>query len=376
MLGETPERVHPALYALLGVVGVLVFFVVAPLWAAVLGGLLVGYLGYPVMERVSEHVDSDGLAAAASLALIALGLLIPLGLAGYLLVREARGVFASLTAERLDLWLEGLAEFTRSWTGWPAVDPEKTAGGAMLAELVPWARGQLLSWLPNAAQFAFEFFLAATIVVFIGYYALKDGPDLVSFVIGLLPLEPSTETRLVGDVGRYLDAVVFGQVATALVQGGLAGLGFWFLGVPSPVFLGFLSAVLSILPGIGPFLVWIPAAVYLFAIGATVRGFLLVLWGGLVVSTSDHVIRSKVISTKGGMHPSLALVGVIGGLIAFGIMGFVVGPVLLALFVTLLGLYIEEREAVLQAREETVPTVRVLEADDDGEATDAADGPT
>lgn len=372
MLGETAERVHPALYALLGVVGVLVFFVVAPLWAAVFGGLLVGYLGYPVMERVSEHVESKGLAAAASLSLIAVGLLVPLGLTGYLLVLEARSVFASLTVERLDVLLDSVAEFTRAWTGWPEVDPEQTAGGAMLAELVPWARSQLLSWLPNAAQFAFEFFLTATVVVFIGYYALKDGPDLVAFVVELLPFEPSTETRLVGDVGRYLDAVVFGQVATAVVQGGLAGVGFWLLGVPSPVFLGFLSAVLSILPGIGPFLVWIPAAVYLFAVGATVRGALLVVWGGLIVSTSDHVIRSKVISTKAGMHPSLALVGVIGGLIAFGIVGFVVGPVLLALFVTLLGLYIEEREAVERAREEAVPTVKVLEADEEDEAADGS----
>lgn len=364
MLGDRGEGVHPALYTLIGVVGVLVFFVVAPLWAAILGGMLVGYLGYPVMEKVSEHVEGDGKAAGLSLALIALGLLIPMGLTGYLLVLEARSVFASFTAERTMEWLQSVAEFTRSWVGWPDVDPDQTAGGALLAELAPWLRTQLLSWLPSAAQFAFEFFLAATVVVFIGYYALKDGPALVDFVVDLLPFDPTTETRLVGDVGRYLDAVVFGQVATALVQGALAGLGFWALGVPSPVLLGFLSAVLSILPGIGPFLVWIPAALFLFATGAVVRGTLLVIWGGGIVSTSDHLIRSKVISAKGGMHPSLALVGVIGGLIAFGLMGFVVGPVLLALFVTLLGLYIEEREAVEQAREEAVPVVRV-DADED-----------
>lgn len=357
MLGDRHDRVHPVLYLLLGALGVLVFFMVAPLWAAIFGGLLVAYLGYPLHRRMLERVGNPAGAAGLSLLSVSVIVLIPLGLVGYLLVLEAQHVFRSLTTARLEAWFDSVAGLTRSWFGWPTVDPDTTAGAALLEEVVPRVRATLLSWLPDAAQFLFEFTIIVTVVLFIAYYAFKDGPRMIAFVRELLPFREETEERIIQDVGRYLDAVVFGQLMTALVQGSLAGVGFWMFGVPSPVFLGFLSALLSILPGIGPFLVWLPAGVYLWAIGAPVRAVGMFVWGGLIVSTSDHVIRSKVMSVRGGMHPVIALLGVIGGLIAFGVVGFIVGPVVLALFVSFLGIYVEQRPSL---EEETQDVARIL----------------
>lgn len=349
MLGARGRRVDPALYLLLGVLGVLVFLVVAPLWSAIFGGLIVGYLGRPTYRWLLARVDRPGAAAGLTLTGLSLAVLLPGAYLAYVMVQEATQLARTFTAEDVEAALEGVAELTQTWLGWPATTPETTGAEALAAEILPRLRQVLIGWLPNAATFLVGFLIAATVVAFVAYYTLKDGEALVDFVLDLVPMDPRTEARLLQDVGRSLDAVIFGQVATALVQGALAGIGFWIFGVPSPVLLGFVSAVLSILPAIGPFLVWLPAGVYLLAEGRTGAAVGMLAWGALVVSTADHVIRATVISTRGDMHPTVALVGVIGGFVAFGVMGFILGPVVLALFVTLLRIYLEQRPSPREA---------------------------
>lgn len=374
MLSGPGERVHPSFYLLMGALGVLVFLVVAPLWSAIFGGLLLGYFSYPAYERVRDRVERPGAAAGLTLAGLSVLVLVPGGYLGYVMVLEASDLVRTVTAQDVQMALTSFAEFTNAWLGWPEVTPGSTPGEALAADLVPRLRQAVGAWLPNAASFLAGFTVAATIVVFVAYYTLKDGEAMVDFVLDLSPFPEATEERIVGDIGRALDAVVFGQVATALVQGVLAGLGFWVLGVPSPVLLGFVSAVLSILPVIGPFLVWLPASVYLLSIGRTGAGVALFLWGLLVVSTADHVIRSTLISSRGNMHPTIALVGVLGGLLAFGVTGFILGPVVLALFVTLLRIYLEQRPTP-PAHEQVVDRVltRLAEADPGTPADRASD---
>lgn len=335
--------VDPILYLLIGGLGVLTFFIVVPLWAFIFGGLLVGYLGHPIFRWLRRRVDRRDVAAAlALLALLAI-VLVPAGLLGFQLVQEAREVARTFTAAEAERLLGAWAQTSSDVLGWPEVPAGQTPGEALLAEIVPLMRHALLSWLPTAATFIGEFALGMFVATFISFYALRDGHRLIRFVEDLLPFAPATEERLIGGIRTSLDAVVFGQVLTAVFQGVMAGIGFYLFGIPSAVLLGFLSAVLSLLPVVGPPIVWLPAALYLLSIGATGRGVGLLLWGALLVSTLDNVLKSKLMSERSGMHPTVALVGVLGGLVAFGIMGFVVGPVVLTLFLSLLAIYLEQR---------------------------------
>ncbi|PSG96329.1 hypothetical protein BRD56_11605 [Thermoplasmatales archaeon SW_10_69_26] len=340
----TSEDIHPAMYLLLAALAVLSFLMVAPLWSLIFGGLLVGYLGYPIFARIYDWLaPRRAISAALSLIVLSILVLVPAGYLGYELVLQTQDLAQQVTVADVRESLEGVTNWTREYLGWPETREGQTPADAAIEQAVPQARQAVLNALPNAAQFLAEFGLGVSVVLFIGYYALRDGDRLVDFVEELMPLQPDTEERILDEVRNYTDAVVFGQVATAVVQGLAAGLGFWIFQVPAPVLFGFLTAILSLLPVIGPPLVWLPVSVFLIASGATGRGVGLLIWSALLVSTIDNVVKPKIMSERSGMHPTIALLGVIGGLIAFGFMGFLLGPVILALFLTMLGIYMEQR---------------------------------
>lgn len=342
-----PPKLHPMLYVLLGVLGLLSLMIVAPLWSWVFGGLLLGYLGHPLYRRISRDVKRRSLAAAIALLLMMVMILVPLSYMGYQLVIQARGLAEGFTAGEVRELLETSTNFTRSNFGWPAVQENETGAEAVIDEVVPRARQAFLNWLPNAATYVGQMTLGIFVAVFVGYYTIKDGDKLVAFVEEALPLRPTTEKELIAEARGALDAVLIGQLLTALIQGSLLGLGFWVFGVPVPIFWAFVATVLSVLPVIGPPFVWGPAALFLIATGDTFRGIGLLIWGAVLVSTSDNIIKPKLMEAHSGMHPTIALLGVLGGLISFGFVGFIVGPVILALFLMLVHVYIDHRYEVL-----------------------------
>jgi predicted PurR-regulated permease PerM len=120
-------------------------------------------------------------------------------------------------------------------------------------------------------------------------------------------------------------------VATAVVTGALGLVAFWVTGLPNAFFWGFAMAVLSFIQGLGAPLVWVPAAVYLFATGSPAAGVGMLAWGVLVISSVDNLVKPMIIGETSALHPLMAFVGVLGGLAAFGIMGFLLGPLVLSL---------------------------------------------
>ncbi len=344
-MAELPtSRIHPSLYILLGVLAVLSFFIVAPLWPFILGGLLVGYLGYPVFRWLHKHIPHRAVAASLALIILILAVIVPMGYIGYELVLQTQGLAQQVTVDEVQGMAESAGNLTREYFGWPQVSENQTVADAVIEEVVPRARGAVLGWLPNAPIFLAQFGLGVTVVLFIGYYALRDGDRFIDFIEDLLPLQRSTEQRIIDEMANSLDAVVFGQVATAAIQGALMGVGFWVFGVPAPVLWGFVTAVLSLLPVVGAPIVWLPAGIILIVTGSTGSGIGVLLWGAVLVSTIDNVIKPKIMAERSGMHPTLALLGAIGGLIAFGFMGFLVGPLVLAMLMTFIRIYLEQRQ--------------------------------
>jgi len=128
-----------------------------------------------------------------------------------------------------------------------------------------------------------------------------------------------------------LGAVMYGIVLTCLVQGTLGGLGFWVAGLPSPILFGALMAICALIPIIGTALIWLPGALYLLMHGQTMYALLLIAWGVVVVSGIDNIIRPLFISGIAKLHILIIVLGVLGGILAFGITGVVAGPVILAL---------------------------------------------
>jgi predicted PurR-regulated permease PerM len=218
------------------------------------------------------------------------------------------------------------------------------------AQVQQWAFGgvqrllEQLASLGGAAFFgAVGTVLSFTVMIFLLFFLLRDGAVMLRTGVGLVPLSPEHKELLILRVTSVTRAVVLGTVLTAIVQGTLLGVGFAITGLPAPIVFGVLGAVLSVVPVGGTALVWVPASVGLFLTGDPAWGMFLATWGLLLVSTADNFLKPMLISGRAHV-PTLAIfIGVIGGLSAFGLVGMFLGPIVIALVLTLVKFAFETR---------------------------------
>lgn len=178
--------------------------------------------------------------------------------------------------------------------------------------------------------------LQAGAALFTLYYMLRDADGIVRSLQWLIPLDEARTRRLFGRARDVIHATVYGNVVVAVVQGGLGGLAFWGLGLPGAALWGTVMGVLSLLPVLSALLVWLPAGLYLVAVGQTLDGVLLLAFGALVIGTVDNYLRAVLVSERAQLHPLAVFFSVLGGLFLFGAVGLFVGPVLFVVGISVL----------------------------------------
>ena len=178
------------------------------------------------------------------------------------------------------------------------------------------------------------------------YYVLRHWAESVRRAEALLPIAPRHTRALLGQFRRVGSDVLRGTVVTGVLQGILAGFGYWVTGVPDPAFFGALTAAASLVPALGTLIVWVPAGLYLVGTGHPARGVLELLHGVLVVGiVTNYVIRPRLVVRSSGVPTVLTFVSLFGGIEVFGVIGLVVGPVIVTLCVAVLKTYEEESVA-------------------------------
>jgi len=185
--------------------------------------------------------------------------------------------------------------------------------------------------------------LDAFIMLFTTFYLFLDGKYLVHRLSDALPLKADYKTKLFRKFEDVIYATSYGVIVTAMIQGTIGALGLWFFGVSSPILWGLVMIIAAMIPFVGPAFIWFPAALAKILAGDTFNGFGWLIYGLLVVSTIDNVVRPKIIGSRGGLHPVLVLLGVLGGLKVFGLIGVVFGPLILAVTLVFLEFYLSEK---------------------------------
>jgi predicted PurR-regulated permease PerM len=192
------------------------------------------------------------------------------------------------------------------------------------------------SWLiANATKTIFYFIL----MVFTMYYFFKDGEAIIGKIKKLMPISPEQVELTFCHLRDVIQATMYGGVVVALIQGLLGGILFAVVGIPSAVFWGAIMAFLSLIPFLGAFIVYVPAGIILLLGGSYIKGIVVIAVGTLVISQSDNVIRPYLISGRTSMHPLMLFFAIMGGIYLFGLLGIVVGPLIAAVFVTLLRIF-------------------------------------
>jgi predicted PurR-regulated permease PerM len=308
---------------------ILLPFVSAIVWAVILC-----ISTWPLYKRL--EIETGGRASVAAIVMVIL--LAAVIVAPFAIVGAS---LASNVTEVVDAMRRYSAEGAPMPPAWVATIPlvgghlrdywtELTQSSAMrveeIARLLPAAKTLIVTVGGALGSGILELLLSLVIAFFV----FRDGDAALAHVNAVFDrLGGSDALRLLETAGATVRAVVYGILGTALIQGTLAAIGFWIGGVPGPVFLGFCTFVLAMIP-IGPPLVWIPAALWLFHIGADGWGIFMLVWGAGVVSGSDNIVRPMLISRGGATPMILVFLGVLGGTLAFGFIGIFLGPTLLA----------------------------------------------
>jgi predicted PurR-regulated permease PerM len=185
----------------------------------------------------------------------------------------------------------------------------------------------------SLGQSTFSFFLNMGLMLYLTFFLLRDGRKLIDLLIHALPLGDERERLLFAKFAEVTRATIKGNLVVAVVQGALGGIIFWILGLPAAVLWGVAMAVLSLIPAVGAGLIWAPAAIYLFATGNWISATVLTAYGILVIGLADNVLRPILVGRDTKLPDWLVLLSTLGGLVMVGINGFVIGPLIAALFV-------------------------------------------
>lgn len=338
-----------AAIALFGAVAVLM---VLPYEQYLLLAILLAYLLYPLQCRLREYVGSRG---SAGLLIVGsfLAVIVPLGVLVGVGVRQASTILVAI--ERGEFSVGAIESRLSEQTGIPMnidrilvewnLDPSALLGGSggdgatALLGNVSQVLGNVVSVIGSLSNIA----IGITVLLFVLYYLLADGPALAAWLRAVSPVRETTIDRLYERSDRLMWAVVFGNILVAVVQGVLLGIGFAVLGVPNAIFWTITTTVLALLPIIGASVVWLPAAGYLVLVDRPVIAVALFVYGALVVSLSDNYLRPMIGGREARLNPGLFVVGLFGGLAVFGFMGLFFGPVVLGLLKVLVEVFAEYR---------------------------------
>ncbi len=184
-----------------------------------------------------------------------------------------------------------------------------------------------------------NFLISLTIILFIMFYIFLEKKKILEIAIKIIPFSKNTSSKLLTDSKKVIIAVLIGQVLTAIIQGLLGMFSFIVVGIEGAVFWGIVMMVLSIIPIVGAFLIWLPAGLFLLMNGDVWQGIFVLTWGALVVSNIDNIIRPKLVNKFADIHPLETFIGIIIGISTFGIIGIIVGPLILSLFTQLIKAY-------------------------------------
>lgn len=325
--------------------------VLSPFLPPLIGAVMIVLIFHPLHARLSRRLPRPNLAAAVSTLLVLVTIVVPVISLVWLLVNEAAGVAPAVgewVAQRQDVAAvlkerELPAPLAKLWaTAASLIERWQIDLRGIAVQALREIGNSVTRFGAATLKQFFSLLLDLLILVLTLFFFFRDGGRIVRWILDLVPMEENNKLLVFGRLDRTLSAIVRGAFITCSAQGLLAGIGFAVSGVPFPVLLGFASALFSLVPFVGASIVWAPAAIYLLIMGHTAAGVGLALWGAFVVGLIDNFLRPYVIGESAQLPILLILLGVLGGIQVFGLIGILVAPLLIASVLAFAQIYREQ----------------------------------
>ncbi|WP_191832114.1 AI-2E family transporter [Pseudomonas fluorescens] len=350
-MNETAVQ-HKALHLLLALVTIAFIWILLPFYGAVFWAVILGIVFAPLQRRLLAYLDwRRNLAAGLTLLICLVIAILPVIIISALLVQEGAALYKNIESGELDLagYIERFKDILpafvqnnleRMGIGDLAGLRDKITKGALQGS--QFFATQVFSF----GQGTFEFLVSFAVMLYLLFFFLRDGAELARKIRVAVPLAEQQKRRLQLKFNRVVRATVKGNLLVAITQGTLGGIIFWMLDIPSALVWGVLMAFLSLLPAVGAGIVWAPVAVYFVATGAVWQGAVLAAFGVFVIGLVDNVLRPLLVGKDTKMPDYLILISTLGGLAVFGLNGFVIGPLIAALFMSSWAIFVATKPQV------------------------------
>lgn len=321
-------------FGFMAVVGYLVWEMFAPFVSALALSAIIVTICYPLYTRILRRIpkQNETIAALVTTLLVLVIVITPLFFVTSVLVNEAVTIYKAVSAEQLGFEdsLNNVEAYLQLYL--PGFDLDVTE---YLRQSAAWLASHLGAIFAGTASTLFLFFIA----IIGSFYLFRDGHTFTKSLVRISPLPDSQDDVIMKRMAIAVRSVATGTILIALIQGALTAFGFWLFGFERAILWGVIASFGALIPGVGTMVVFIPAIGYLLFQGMYVPAIGLSVWGMLAVGLIDNLLGPYLMSRGQALHPFLILLSVLGGISFFGPIGFVVGPVLISLFMVLLELY-------------------------------------
>ena len=343
------ERVRSIFFfSLIILLSIGLLYIIRPFLYPIFWAAILAILFYPLYRFLQKLAKYPSVASILSVVIILALLIIPLTLVGYLIANESVNIYE--TAANTN-WQEHIHSITQKFSETP-IGPYLKSITTDSSNFAAKATTKVIDFIVDnftaITQNSLTFFAMVFLMLYTLYYFFKDGPKMLRRLMHLSPLGDKYEQLLYDRFTSTARATLKGTFIVGTIQGTLAGLLFFIVGVKAALIWGIIMIAFSFVPALGPFIVWLPMGIFLLIVGQYWQGITVLIVGSTVISIIDNILRPILVGKDTQMHPLIVLFSTLGGILLFGISGFVIGPVIAALFTAIMSIYDSHYSAELK----------------------------
>ena len=310
----------------------LTFLILRPILYSMIVGLILAYVFSPIYNLVNKRIKSKTFSSLIICIFLIILIAVPFWFLTPIIINQSMKLY--LTAQQIDF----IAPLKNFFPSFFASDQFSAEVASIIQSFIKKITNYLVDSFASLVLNFPTLLMKTFVVLFTLFFVLRDKDELIEYIKSLLPFSKEVENKLFYYSKGITSSVIYGQVVVGIFQGLIAGIGFFIFGVPNSLLLSLAAMLISILPLLGPFLVWVPVVIYLLIAGNTFSAMGVLVFG-LVASTVDNILRPAIVSRRTKIHSSIILTGMIGGLFIFGILGIILGPLILSYLLVILEFY-------------------------------------
>jgi predicted PurR-regulated permease PerM len=340
---EKPKLQTVLFFAILLIVTVAFFFIMKPFiyalfWAVILAGLF-----SPVYKKVEKRLHRPTVSATIVLILICLIFILPFGFVVSLLLKESMEIYQGLSNDnsQINVYVGKLMQLAKHNPYTDSLHLDDAALTAKVTELSKSVAGYIFENLKSFTSNTLQFFVGLGVMLYALFYFIRDGKDFLNSILRLLPLGRGRDRLLLTHFQKTANSTLKVTLIIGGIQGILGGLLFLFTGIQGAILWGVVMIITAVIPVVGCALVWAPAGIFMMIAGHLWTGIFILAFGALVISMVDHFLRPILLSKDVSVHPLLIFLSTMGGIIVFGFTGFIIGPIIMSLALSVWRMYEE-----------------------------------